>query len=77
MKCIQCGNYNFSPHPDLCLICYSNLMKSKLKEARLEAERKIITDALVLTKFNKSKAARNLGIDRKTLYNKMKGHFKE
>ncbi len=44
----------------------------ELKEATLEAEKEVITNALIKTNFNKSKAARLLNIDRKTLYNKIK-----
>jgi two-component system response regulator HydG len=44
----------------------------ELKEATLEAEKEVITNALIKSNFNKSKAARLLNIDRKTLYNKIK-----
>lgn len=43
-----------------------------LKAAAHEAEYETIMNALRQTNFNKSKAARLLNIDRKTLYNKMK-----
>lgn len=43
-----------------------------LKTAVEQAERKAITDALLHTKYNKSKTAEVLKIDRKTLYNKMR-----
>jgi two-component system, NtrC family, response regulator HydG len=48
----------------------------KLKSANIDAEYEVILDALKQSNFNKSKAAKLLNIDRKTLYNKMK-QFKE
>lgn len=45
-----------------------------LKSASLDAEYDMIVEALKQVNFNKSKAARLLNIDRKTLYNKMKQH---
>lgn len=46
--------------------------ENKLKSANLDAEYDVILDALKQANFNKSKAAKLLNIDRKTLYNKMK-----
>lgn len=43
-----------------------------IKELTAEMEQKLIVDALEKHKFNKSKAAAYLGIDRKTLYLKIK-----
>ena len=40
--------------------------------ATTEEERERIIEALQQTKYNKSKAAQLLGVDRKTLYNKIK-----
>ncbi len=48
----------------------------KLKTANIDAEYEVILEALKQANFNKSKAAKLLNIDRKTLYNKMK-QFKE
>lgn len=50
--------------------------ENKLKTANLDAEYEVILDALKQANFNKSKAAKLLNIDRKTLYNKMR-QFKE
>lgn len=46
--------------------------KNNLKSAALEAEYDLILKVLKEVNFNKSKAAKILKIDRKTLYNKMK-----
>jgi two-component system response regulator HydG len=57
----------------------SNSMASyenKLKSANLDAEYEVILNALKQVNFNKSKAAKLLNVNRKTLYNKMK-QFKE
>ncbi len=45
---------------------------TELKEATLITEKEVITNALVESNYNKSKAAKMLNIDRKTLYNKIK-----
>jgi two-component system, NtrC family, response regulator HydG len=50
----------------------SNTAKPTLKSAAVEAEHDMILKILKEVNFNKSKAARMLGIDRKTLYNKMR-----
>ncbi len=49
-----------------------NATKPTLKSAAVEAEHDMILKILKEVNFNKSKAARMLGIDRKTLYNKMR-----
>ncbi len=46
--------------------------ENKLKSANMDAEYEVILEALKQANFNKSKAAKLLNIDRKTLYNKMK-----
>ena len=43
-----------------------------LKEATLLTEKEVISNALIKSDYNKSKAAKMLNIDRKTLYNKIK-----
>ncbi|MCG6187118.1 sigma-54-dependent transcriptional regulator [Maribellus maritimus] len=43
----------------------------ELKEATLITEKEVITNALIESNYNKSKAAKILNIDRKTLYNKI------
>lgn len=45
---------------------------NSLKVISAEREKEMIIDVLQKVKFNKSKAATELGIDRKTLYNKLK-----
>jgi two-component system response regulator HydG len=48
------------------------LSETTLKGASIDAEYEMILKALKKVNFNKSKAAKLLNIDRKTLYNKMK-----
>lgn len=50
----------------------SNIKRHDLKNAALEAEHETILNVLKEVNFNKTKAAKILNIDRKTLYNKMK-----
>lgn len=45
---------------------------TELKQATLVTEKEVIINALVESNYNKSKAAKMLNIDRKTLYNKIK-----
>lgn len=45
---------------------------TELREATLLTEKEVITNALTEANYNKSKAAKILNIDRKTLYNKIK-----
>ncbi len=48
------------------------IFENSLKEASIDLEYEMILKALKETNFNKSKAAKLLNIDRKTLYNKIK-----
>lgn len=50
--------------------------ENMLKSANIDAEYEVILEALKQSNYNKSKAAKLLNIDRKTLYNKMK-QFKD
>ena len=55
------------------IVSSSNSYKPRdLKSAALEAEYDTILSVLKEMNFNKTKAAKALNIDRKTLYNKMK-----
>ena len=49
-----------------------SISETTLKGASIDAEYEMILKALKKVNFNKSKAAKLLNIDRKTLYNKMK-----
>ncbi|MEJ7588055.1 MAG: sigma-54 dependent transcriptional regulator [Ferruginibacter sp.] len=51
---------------------YNKLSKYTLKTVSIDAEYEMILEALKKASFNKSKAAKLLNVDRKTLYNKMK-----
>ena len=58
--------------PNIVAVQTEQTMSSKLKTANIDAEHAVILEALKKAGYNKSKAARLLNIDRKTLYNKMK-----
>ena len=47
-------------------------LENKYKAVNINAEYEVILEALKRTQFNKTKAAKLLNIDRKTLYNKIK-----
>ena len=49
-------------------------LKVTSKQATKEVERALIITTLFSCHWNKAKAARRLGIDYKTLYNKMKAY---
>jgi len=51
---------------------FNKLNKYTLKTVSIDAEYEMILEALKKSNFNKSKAAKLLNVDRKTLYNKMK-----
>jgi two-component system, NtrC family, response regulator HydG len=55
---------------------FNKLNKYTLKTVGIDVEFEMILEALKKANFNKSKAARLLNVDRKTLYNKMK-QYKE
>jgi two-component system response regulator HydG len=61
-----------SPVPTAQLEEFNKLSKHTLKTISIDAEYEMIVDALKKANFNKSKAAKLLNVDRKTLYNKMK-----
>jgi len=47
-------------------------MPLNLKDAAAEAEAEVLKKVLEEVKYNRTQAAKQLGIDRKTLFNKMK-----
>jgi two-component system response regulator HydG len=58
--------------PSLPSIPKPEMREPSLKSAGIDAEYEVILNALKKVNFNKSKAAKLLQIDRKTLYNKIK-----
>jgi two-component system response regulator HydG len=46
-----------------------------IQQALREAEMKVIEDALKEHQYNKTETAKALGVDRKTLYNKMNRYW--
>ena len=71
------GNFNTNKIPDGSFTTkqtdeFTKLNKYTLKTVSIDAEYEMILEALKKANFNKSKAAKLLNVDRKTLYNKMK-----
>jgi two-component system response regulator HydG len=66
------SHYTTPPPLESTPIVEVTAKKPSLKSAAVEAEYEMILKVLKDVNFNKSKAARLLNIDRKTLYNKMK-----
>jgi len=63
---------NTQPEAEVRTIAIPAAHEHTLKAAAIDVEYEIIVDALKKCNYNKSKAAKLLNIDRKTLYNKMK-----
>lgn len=64
-------NHVVSSHTDDPLYMNSS-GSTELKAATVKTEKEVILNALIEANYNKSKAAKMLNIDRKTLYNKIK-----
>ncbi|MFW6351211.1 MAG: helix-turn-helix domain-containing protein, partial [Bacteroidota bacterium] len=57
--------------PEIAECPKSRVLAGNYSEVKEATEKQLIEDALLKTKHNKSETARLLGMDRKTLYNKM------
>ncbi|HEX8677705.1 MAG TPA: helix-turn-helix domain-containing protein, partial [Segetibacter sp.] len=60
------------PAPEPVFTKQLEINEHSLKGASIDAEYEMIVEALRKANYNKSKAAKILNVDRKTLYNKMK-----
>jgi two-component system response regulator HydG len=60
------------PAPEPVFVRNLEINEHSLKGASIDAEYEMIVEALRKANYNKSKAAKILNVDRKTLYNKMK-----
>ncbi len=61
-----------APQPEPVFPRQVEINEHSLKGASIDAEYELIVEALRKANYNKSKAAKILNVDRKTLYNKMK-----
>lgn len=65
-------NTYIAPAPEPVFTKQLEINEHSLKGASIDAEYEMIVEALRKANYNKSKAAKILNVDRKTLYNKMK-----
>ena len=66
------NTYAAPPIPEPVFTKQLEINEHSLKGASIDAEYEMIVEALRKANYNKSKAAKILNVDRKTLYNKMK-----
>ena len=66
------NTYSAPPVPEPVFTKQLEINEHSLKGASIDAEYEMIVEALRKANYNKSKAAKILNVDRKTLYNKMK-----